>query len=80
MKAGDRVRLTGDSGDVRNGLIILCSPNEDSLMVKLDDGFRTREGIYVDMMPLLRTDGVYRELMTGEAVDVVCGSPSDFSA
>lgn len=75
MKAGDRVRLTG-SGAPRSGTILLCSPNEDSLMVELDDGFATRSGgVYVNMIPLLRTEGVYRELAGGEPIEVEIATP-----
>lgn len=69
MKAGDRVQLRG-GGVPRTGKIVLCSPNENSLIVQLDDGFPTRSGVYVNIIPLLRTNGVYRELASGESVDV----------
>ena len=67
---GTLVRLTTASGQTRDGCILLCSSNEDSLMVKLDDGLPTRSGLYADMVPLLRVDGEYHELMGGEPVQV----------
>lgn len=70
MKAGDRVRLIAENGDTRDGVLLLCSPNEDSLMVKLEDGFPLRAGLYIDFMALLRTQGAYRELVTNETVEV----------
>jgi hypothetical protein len=70
LKAGDKVRVSTENGDTRDGVLLLCSPNEDSLMVKLADGFPIRAGLYIDFMPLLRTKGVYRELVTNEAVEV----------
>lgn len=70
MKAGDRVTLTGSEG-AYTGVIVLVSPNEASLMVGLDGGFKSRSGMYVNLIPLLRAeDGIYRELLGGEPVQV----------
>lgn len=67
MKAGDRVRLT-ISASPRLGTVLLCSPNEDSLIVELDEGLSTPSGVYVNMVPLLRADGIYR--LGGHPVEV----------
>jgi hypothetical protein len=70
MRKGDRVRLIPDGGDIAYGVLLLCSPCQDSLMVALEDGMRTRSGLYADMVPLLRQDGVYRDLMGNDPVEV----------
>ncbi len=69
MKAGDRVTLTGSQGTY-TGVILLASANGLSLMIELDDGFTSASGVYVNMIPLLQVNGVYRELLGGEPVEV----------
>ena len=68
MKTGDRVTLRGSA--TRTGEIVLCSENENSLMIRLDDGMPAASGIYINFMALLRTDGVYRDLIFGEPIEV----------
>lgn len=63
MKRGDFVWM--ERGDLRvKAMVVLASENEDSLMLMFDAMF---DG-YVGMMPVLRENGVYRDLMKGEAV------------
>ena len=70
VKAGERVTLTGSEG-AGTGRILRISPNEDSLMVELDDGFTTPSGVYVNMIPLLRAhDGTYRELLGDSPIQI----------
>lgn len=69
MKAGDSVALT--HGNVRRrGRLLLVSGNEDSLMVELEDGFPTEAGLCINFLPLLRTYGVYRDLINGQVIDI----------
>lgn len=73
MKAGDRVTLRGKA--TRTGEVVLCSENEHSVMIRLDDGMPAASGIYINFMALLRTDGVYRDLIFGESIEVEISTP-----
>lgn len=71
MKTGDPV-LIGYDGRTVEGTIMLASENELSLML----GFEAMLGGHLGMMPVLRDDGgVYRSIITGEAVAVVPRAP-----
>lgn len=69
MKRGDFVWIERDGRRIR-GMILLAAENENSLMVMFDGTFFG----YVSMLPLLREDGEYRDLIQGQPVTVeVCG-------
>jgi hypothetical protein len=67
MKTGDLVWIGYDDRLAVEGWIILASENEQSLML----GFEAILGGHVGMMPVLMEGGVYRSIITGEAVAVV---------
>jgi hypothetical protein len=71
MKTGDLVLIGCDDRSVE-GRVILASDNGKSLML----GFEAILGGHVGMMPVLLQDGVYRSIITGEAVAVVPRSPA----
>jgi hypothetical protein len=65
MKRGDFVWI--ERGEVKmRAMVTLASPNGNSLMVMFDGMFCG----YVSMMPLLRSDGEYRDLIAGNRVKV----------
>lgn len=66
MKKGDLVWIGCDDRSVE-GWVLLASENGASLML----GFEAILGGHVGMMPVLLQDGVYRSIVTGEAVAVV---------
>jgi hypothetical protein len=66
VKTGDLVWIGCDDRTVE-GTILLASGNERSLML----GFEAILGGHVGVMPVLFVDGVYRSVVTGEAVAVV---------
>lgn len=66
MKTGDKVWIGCDDRSVE-GVIILASENEKSLML----GFEAILDGHVGMMPVSLIDGVYRSIVTGQAVAVV---------
>jgi hypothetical protein len=66
VKTGDPVWIGCDDRTVE-GTILLASGNERSLML----GFEAILGGHVGVMPVLFVDGVYRSVVTGEAVAVV---------
>ena len=66
MKKGDKVKLTCSHGLSVEAEIILASGNEASLMLWFEGIFLG----YVGMMPVLRENGVYRELITCQPVTV----------
>jgi hypothetical protein len=66
MKSGDHVWIGCDDRTVE-GTILLASENGNSLML----GFEAILSGHVGMMPVLLEDGVYRSVVTGEAVAVV---------
>jgi hypothetical protein len=66
MKRGDFVWIEYD-GQRKQAMVTLASENEDSLMVMWGDGML---GGYCGMMPLLRENGVYRDLIEGKWVRV----------
>lgn len=39
-------------------------------MVELEDGFPTEAGLCINFLPLLRTYGVYRDLINGQVIDI----------
>ena len=61
---------------LRNGdqameaMVVLASPNEDSLALMFDGAFRVGDGMLIGSMALLRTDGVYRDILTGTPIIV----------
>lgn len=65
-RAGDLVWIGCDDRTVE-GHIIMASANEQSLML----GFEAILDGHVGMMPVLMQDGVYRSLITGQAIAVV---------
>jgi hypothetical protein len=72
VKKGDRVIVAGEVG-AAHGVIVLCSGNEDSIIVELDSTdatLATASGTYWRFLPLLRVDGVYRDLIRGEVISV----------
>jgi hypothetical protein len=71
MKTGDLVLIGCDDRSVE-GWVILASENSESLML----GFEAILGGHAGMMPVLLQDGVYRSIITGEAVAVVPRSPA----
>lgn len=73
IRVGDHIELTY-GGETRTGTVVLCSPNKESLMVKLDDGLWTKLGLYLDSVPLLMFDGQYRELIGATVVGVAVAS------
>ena len=73
MKAGDLVWIGCDDRTVE-GWIMLASDNEQSLML----GFEAILDGHVGMMPVSLEAGVYRSIITGQAVAVVPrGTPGD---
>jgi hypothetical protein len=69
MKTGDKIWIGCDDRTVE-GVILLASPNEQSLMLKFEASL---DG-HVGMMPVLMMDGVYRSIVTGQAVAVLVRS------
>lgn len=65
MKRGDFVWIERGGQKVQ-AMVTLASDNGDSLMAMFDAMFHG----YVRMMPLLRKDGVYRDLINGFEVTV----------
>jgi uncharacterized membrane protein len=65
MKRGDHVWIERDGQKVR-AMVTLASPNGDSLMVMFDALFHG----YAGMMPLLRENGEYCDLVEGKPVKV----------
>jgi hypothetical protein len=66
LKRGDFVTLS--LGDERmNAMVVMASPNEDSLAVMFDGIFAG----YVQLMPLLREDGMYHDLLAGRIIKVI---------
>lgn len=65
MKHGDYVWIEREGQRV-GAMVTLASENEDSLMVMFDALFHG----YAGMMPLLRVDGVYRDLINGWEIEV----------
>jgi len=65
FKKGDDV-LIMLAGRTVEGWIIMASPNGRSLAL----GFHALLGGYAGMMPVLETDGVYRDLLEGREVTV----------
>jgi hypothetical protein len=66
FKKGDLVLIGCDDRSVE-GHIILASDNQESLML----GFEAILDGHVGMMPVLLQDGVYRSIVTGQAVAVM---------
>jgi hypothetical protein len=71
MKRGDFVWIEYD-GQRKQAMVTLASENEDSLMVMWGDGML---GGYCGMMPLLRENGEYRDLVEGKPVKVERAEP-----
>jgi hypothetical protein len=70
IKQGDAVVLTCE-GQSRSGTITLCSPNRQSLVVKLSDGLPTPQGMYVDsVLLLMKDDGEYHDLAGDFIVEI----------
>ena len=67
MRRGDFVKLEREGQTIEQAMVTLASENEDSLMVMWGDHML---GGYCGMMPLLRQDGVYRDLVEGKIVKV----------
>jgi hypothetical protein len=63
FKTNDLVWIGCDDRTVE-GVVILASENAKSLML----GFEAILDGHVGMMPVLLTDGVYRSIVTGEAI------------
>jgi hypothetical protein len=66
MKTGDPVWIGCDDRTVE-GIIALASENGVSLMLQ----FEAILGGHVGTMPVVLEDGVYRSIITGEAVAIV---------
>jgi hypothetical protein len=71
MKTGDPIWIDYEGRTVE-GTIMLASDNQLSLML----GFDAMLGGHLGMMPVLRDgDGVYRSIITGEAVAIAPRTP-----
>jgi hypothetical protein len=66
IKTGDKVWIGCDDRTVE-GVVILASKNGESLML----GFEALLDGHAGMMPVLMTNGVFRSIITGQAVAVV---------
>ncbi len=69
---GDFVRITYADNPPTEGMVLIASPNGDSLMLGFDGTLRTAKGgIYFGMLPVLRDEaGVYRDLARGDPVTI----------
>lgn len=65
LKKGDRVRIKLHGG-IEEGVVMLASENGRSLMLAFE-GFL---GGYVGLIPILETDGSFRDLFTNTLVEV----------
>ena len=65
MKAGDEVVLHFGDQQI-DATVVIASTNQDSIALAFDGIF----GGYVGVMPLLRQDGVYRDLMHHQAANI----------
>lgn len=65
VKRGDFVWIEREGQRVQ-AMVVLASENQDSLMLMFDAMFQG----YAGMMPLLREDGVYRDLINGWEIAV----------
>jgi hypothetical protein len=70
MKTGDPIWIDYEGRTVE-GTVMMASENGRSLML----GFEAMLGGHVGMMPVLLQDGVYRSIITGEAVAVAPRTP-----
>jgi hypothetical protein len=66
MKQGDIVWLERD-GHKKRAAVIMASENGNSIAVQWEDGLFCG---YAGMMPLLRTNGEYRDLIENKPVTV----------
>lgn len=66
-----RVTVTCD-GEVRRGVIFMCSDNRVSLLLALDDALPLGVPFFTTFVPVvLREDGKYHQVIGGQVVDIV---------